>query len=476
MRRRHAPLAAIVALAALLRFYRIDHQSFHIDEVNTATGMGRPLGDLWDFIADQAGPPLYFVLAWVWAQVLGTGEAALRSLSALAGVTAVAVVYLAGRELFSHRAGLVAALLVAVNPYLVWYSQEARPYSLLVLLAALSVLAWARALSRPSGRRLALWAAVAVLAVLTHYFAAFLVVPEGAWLLWRLRDRRAAAALGAVGLAGLALVPLAREQVGRTLVDYIGGVSLRDRLTPINWKLFGSEHETTLGFVVPVSQLIALAAIAFAIYRLRGGTRRNELLLIGLAVAVVAIPLALEAAGAEYVLARNLITLAIPLLLAIAAGLAAARAAGMAGAALLAVAGVAVVLQVAHNPHLQRDDWRGAAQALGTASEPRAVVVSPWFNDGVLARYAGPLPPFPAAGAPVREVDVVLTDRGGGAPEWRPPPGFAPAGYVREPSFVLIRYRAPDPVHVTPAELGPAAPGPQPLALVQYPAPMEETN
>jgi hypothetical protein len=104
------------------------------------------------------------------------------------------------------------------------------------------------------------------------------------------------------------------------------------------------------------------------------------------------------------------------------------------------------------------------------------VVVNPWFNDGALARYAGPLPPFPAEGATIREVDVVLTDRGDGPPEPHPPPGFEPDGYVREPSFVLVRYRAPEPIHMTPAQLGPAAPGPQPLSLIQYPAAMEDAK
>ena len=83
-------------------------------------------------------PPFYYCVAWVWARVFGFGEAGLRSLSALAGVATVPAAYAAARTLISRRAGWVAAALVACNPLLIWYSQEARSYAVLVLLATLS--------------------------------------------------------------------------------------------------------------------------------------------------------------------------------------------------------------------------------------------------------------------------------------------------------------------------------------------------
>src|SRR5947207_1635776 len=79
---------------------------------------------------------------------------------------------------------------VAVGPLLVWYSQEARAYALLVLTSALTIWLFAAALQEPERRTwLAWWAAAASLALLSHYFAAFLVVPEAAWLLWSARGR-----------------------------------------------------------------------------------------------------------------------------------------------------------------------------------------------------------------------------------------------------------------------------------------------
>ncbi len=126
----------------------------------------------------ESTPPLYYALAWVWAQAAGTGEFGLRSLSALAGVATVPVAYLIAVELRGRRAGLMAAALVAVNPMLLWYAQEARAYSLLTLLCAVSLLYCARALRYGRRRDLTLWGVASALALATHYFALFLVVPE----------------------------------------------------------------------------------------------------------------------------------------------------------------------------------------------------------------------------------------------------------------------------------------------------------
>ena len=80
-------------------------------------------------------------------------EYGLRSLSALAGVATVPVAYLIGAELRGRRAGLMAAALVAVNPMLLWYSQEARAYALLVLLCArLDALLLPRRARRPAAQ------------------------------------------------------------------------------------------------------------------------------------------------------------------------------------------------------------------------------------------------------------------------------------------------------------------------------------
>ncbi|MGC1853278.1 MAG: glycosyltransferase family 39 protein, partial [Solirubrobacterales bacterium] len=141
-------VAGLTVAAAALRFATLGAQAYHHDEIVTASRVLR--ADFWHAMEavgfSESAPPLYYALAWFWTQIAGTGEVGLRSFSALAGVATVPVAYLLGAELRSRRTGIVAAALVAVNPMLLWYSQEARSYALLALLTALAALYFVRAL------------------------------------------------------------------------------------------------------------------------------------------------------------------------------------------------------------------------------------------------------------------------------------------------------------------------------------------
>ena len=154
-------------LAVLLRFPTVDSQSYWADEFLTVTLLKLRLAEMLGAIQTNEGmPPLYYVLAWLWTKPFGTAEAGLRSLSALFGTATVPVAYMAARDLArSQRAGLVTAALVAVNPLLVWYSQEARSYALLVLLTALSFWFFVRALESARPAALAGWTFSSALAL-----------------------------------------------------------------------------------------------------------------------------------------------------------------------------------------------------------------------------------------------------------------------------------------------------------------------
>lgn len=181
-------LVGVTALGAALRFATLGAQSYHHDEIVTASRVLRVgFGHAMDAVGfSESAPPLYYAMAWLWTQVAGTGEWGLRSLSAVAGVATIPVAFLIGRELRGQRVGLLAAALVAVNPMLLWYSQEARAYSLLGLFCALSLLYCVRAMERrEEGRRdFVLWGVFSALALATHYFAVFPLIAEVV-LLWR---------------------------------------------------------------------------------------------------------------------------------------------------------------------------------------------------------------------------------------------------------------------------------------------------
>src|SRR5919109_401228 len=119
-------LAALTVLAAILRFSTLDVQSFWFDEAVTVRLVTGGFGHMLSSIGgSESTPPLYYTLAWLWVRVFGHSEVGLRSLSALAGTAFVPVTYATGATLASRKVAFTIAALAAVNPLLIWYSQEA---------------------------------------------------------------------------------------------------------------------------------------------------------------------------------------------------------------------------------------------------------------------------------------------------------------------------------------------------------------
>ena len=439
-------------VAAALRFWRIGHQSYWLDEAFTVNIVRDDFAGMLDGVRQtESTPHLYYALAWVWERIFGDGEAGLRSLSALFGIATVPVAYLAARERFTERAALIAAALFAVNPYFVWYSQEARAYALLVLLCTIGLLFFLRAerddfVKGTVPLTLAGWAAASSLALLTHYFAAFLVVPQAAWLLWRHRSRMAAVAVVVPAAVGLALLPLAIAQrdAGHTL--FIGDIPFGRRLVSIPKKVATGELGTPTPVIGVAIGIVLVVGVALSLRH--GGT-----LLVALAAAPVAIALVLKLAGLDYVFPRNLIEAFVPLLIAAGAGFAAIRA-GPVAATGLALAGVALVIQVSANESLQRDDWRSAAAALGLPrGDARVVVLTPEVAKTPFRLYTGRLGLVAPEGAPVDDVVVIANAR---PPRFRPPRaphGFRVVRARRTPSWQLVEYAAPAPRAFTAAQL-----------------------
>lgn len=146
-------LILILFIAAFLRFYCLTCSSLWHDEGNTWALMSRSFGGIAAAAAADIHPPGYYWLLKVWTHLFGADVLGLRSLSAMLGVALVVVVHAMGRQIGSsgdlsvgaRRSAfffpLLAAFLTAINPFLVYYSQEARMYALLALLSA--ILFWA---------------------------------------------------------------------------------------------------------------------------------------------------------------------------------------------------------------------------------------------------------------------------------------------------------------------------------------------
>lgn len=453
---RAAPVAAITALAAVLRFATLDGQSFGHDEAITVDRLEPGLLDTLDAVRlQESTPPLYYALAWAWTQLFGEGEVGVRSLSALAGTAAVPVVYLAARTLATRRVGLIAALLVAVHPMMVWFSQEARAYSLLVLMSALSLLFFARALERPTTGNLGGWAAASALALVTHYFAVFLVVAEAAWLVARVVPRRrAVVAVGAVGAAGVAVAPLALAQADER-VGWIAATPFGERVRDIGSHYVAGVPVADLsGAAAAVGAAGAVAAVLLLAALGRPDERRAGFLALGLGAATLALAAAAAAAGSDYVINRNVLFALVPLSVGVAAGFGARRA-GWVGPLLavgLAVTYLAHTLAIANRPELQRADWRAVAESLPDGVS--RLIVGPNNAGEPLLAYLPRAERSESVEEPPAVSEVVTV--GWAAPEkLRPslPAEFAPVRRTRIESFGVVVFRSPRPVVLDPAAL-----------------------
>jgi hypothetical protein len=229
MRRLHLWILLTTLLAFGLRLYAIDRQDIWGDEAFSIWLSSRPLSEVVAGGADTH-PPLYPFLLFVWLRLAGLSPLAVRLLSAGIGTLTVPVLYGLGRHVFGRPTAVVAALLAAVSPVLVYYSQETRMYGLVVLFSALSVYWTARLLgngSKPEPGPHLSWPFVAYIlttlgAVYTHYYAFFVILAENLVLIiafWRGRRwTELARWLVAQGLIGLAYVPWILVQTG-----FLGG-------------------------------------------------------------------------------------------------------------------------------------------------------------------------------------------------------------------------------------------------------------
>jgi hypothetical protein len=451
-------VAGLTLAGAALRFATLGIQSYHHDEIVTATRIlpGGFLQAMEAVGSSESAPPLYYALAWLWTQLTGTGEFGLRSLSALAGVATVPVAFWLGAELRDRRAGIAAAALVAVNPMLLWYSQEARAYALLTLLTALSVLYFVRALDRGTRRDFVLWGVFSALALATHYFAAFPVAAEALWLLYR-RRRETVPGLAVVAGAGLLLAPLAMHQMSIGHAEWIGNFSLGHRLweTGLTFMLgetgdIIARPEHPLLALVPC--LLAVTALVLVFSRGDRPERRAAAIPLAPAAATVAVPvfLGLLAPAKDYVLARNLLPALVPFLVALAVGFTVRRAgrAGVVLCAALIAYSLGFSVWASLSPALQRPDWDAVATDLGEPTAPRAMVT--WTLGEASLRYylsTGGFQVQPSEGFDwqVGEIDFVSDGPAPPPPSRLLGPGFRQVGYERTGRLYVRRFATPGP-------------------------------
>jgi 4-amino-4-deoxy-L-arabinose transferase-like glycosyltransferase len=296
-----AALLTITLLALGLRLGRLTFQPLWWDEGTSVYFASQPLSDLTAATAADIHPPFYYLLLHFWMLLCGRGEAALRLFSVVIGALTIPLLYGVGRRLFDTRTALLAALLLALSPFHVYYSQEVRMYALVTLLGLASVYLMLRLLEGPvlspprvgegSGERSyrigeglgerSAWVGYVLatsLAMYTHYYAAFLPLLQTIFVLFHWRRYRTI--LGRWLLAQAALIVLYVPWVvyaGGILVRYVLGKVAIEHYAPLGpldflWPAivaFALGHSASLAWLQPASLVfLALAMLgAIAVWR-----------------------------------------------------------------------------------------------------------------------------------------------------------------------------------------------------------------
>ena len=211
-------LVLILGLAFGLRAYRLGAESLWYDETVSVYLAAQSMPDLIAHTAGDIHPPGYYLLLHGWTRLAGSSDFAVAFPSFFFGMLLVALAYLLSNRLWGPRTGMLAALLVAVSPFNLWYSQEVRMYTLGAALGMGAFLAILPRLTAHSSRppawsRLALYALCGAAGLWVLYYFAFLLVAlnlmVGLW--WLARWRRGRVGVGWLGrwlLAQLAILVL----------------------------------------------------------------------------------------------------------------------------------------------------------------------------------------------------------------------------------------------------------------------------
>jgi mannosyltransferase len=435
------PIAFVALLAAMTRFPLLGHQSLWYDEIVSLTLAKQPFGAmLHDIARTESTPPLYYVLLWIWERLFGESAEALRSLSAVLGVLTAVVMYLAARERFSTGAAVVAGAFTATSPMLTWYSQEARAYALVTFFVTCSLDFMLRARRGCAGALIG-WSATACLALASHYFAVFVLIPEAAYLgyVCRTRLRALAAALVAPITIEAALLPLAIHQRDSGHSAFIAAVSLRSRIDgALNWFLLGNYTTTELRLVA-LWLLAAVAVIGSIVYRAAPTVRRDALLIAS--VGFIAFVLAFAVVPGSF-RDKNIIVALPPLLLVAGVAFVPRQTeplgvlAGLFAAALF----LAPSVVIADRLPLQREDWRDMATLIGPPSRTRAVLAYPQWEYIALTHYRRDLKPITIGRLRLRELVVVGRRQ---LDTLRLPKGFQEVEDRRLGQLRMIRLQAP---------------------------------
>jgi len=235
-----ALLAALAAASALLRMSLLDTW-YWADEGQSIGIASHRLFDIPGLLRRDGSPPLYYLLLHGWMAVAGRSETATHILSLVFALAVVPVAFWGGRTFFGARAGWCCAVLAACNPFLTYYGQETRMYSLVALLSLLATTCFVHAFALGHRRYVLPFGIALALLLYTHNWGllvalAFLAATAGCAFWTGDRHRAwtdAFVAFGATALLYLPWLPTLLQQAAHTGAPWSPAPTISQALTDL---------------------------------------------------------------------------------------------------------------------------------------------------------------------------------------------------------------------------------------------------
>lgn len=205
----------LMILVAVVSYMAFINQSLRLDEAQSIWQTGHSLPTMIQIIGQDVHVPLYHFLLHYWQMIFGNNAVFSRSLSLFFYILAIPVIYIIGARFYGRSVGLFAAILSAVSPFLNWYGNEVRMYSLFVLMTLLNNYFYLRIYQKGRGEYAhgIIWFGYifsACLGIFTHYFFVFNLAAQAIFFLFYKKDFAKSSVWGfllSAGLLGIIYAP-----------------------------------------------------------------------------------------------------------------------------------------------------------------------------------------------------------------------------------------------------------------------------
>jgi mannosyltransferase len=450
---------AVGGLALGLRLWGLGAQSLTMDEVGEVALARQPVRHI--VFAQDGFPPLYHLLLRGWIGAFGSDAA--RWFSVLCGMLLIAVVWRLGRMAGGTTTAWVGAVLVAVSPIHVWYSQEARANMLFYLLAVLATWLFFRAMESDRPRDWLLYGLAAVAGIYSHYYFPLVIAALLVAVLLerdaRPRIGRLALVHGAIAAAAIPWLmllgpdlqlqsgytplsqPLDIKSLGYTIVTFLLGFSVGPSVRDLHTSRAGR----TLLEAAPwgVAALAICAAVVRSLWTTPSTHRWSMRLGVVLALPIAACGVAATMLDLGYrirYVAWGATILLVLLALAIAQGRR-LKTTWAAAALLVVLSAVSLVNRNTDGRYMNEDAKGVAAYIVATLPAASPIFVTSGYMAAPMRHYLGPawavrsLPPAGVRGRPTEALEAIKGAVSPGEPFWlvySRPWDDDPGGRVRE--------------------------------------------